>query len=108
MPRSMLLFLMGGAAFIAAVNSGRAADTCFHVCLKAKMTASDIDDQGIRDLMAQCRDDCDEEAQARLKELGLSDRVEACAPQPLADAELKKIRSGSPSGSLSPTPSPGM
>ena len=97
MPGPMLAFAIGAAAFFAAMSFACAAETCFHVCLKAKMTASDIDDQGIRDLMAQCRDDCDEETEARLKEQGLSDKIAACAPQPLDDAELKKIRSGSPS-----------
>jgi hypothetical protein len=96
MAKARLLLVAGVAAMLAAA-SGRAAETCFHVCLKEKMTASDIDDQGIRDLMAACRDDCDEAAEARLKAKGLDARIAACAPQPVDDQDLKKIRSASPS-----------
>ncbi len=97
MRRPVLRAVIAGAAFAAAMNFADASETCFHLCLKTKMTASDIDDQGIRDLMAQCRDDCDEKAEARLQEEGLSDKIAACAPQPVDDADLKKVRSASPS-----------
>ena len=97
MAKAMLLIGVCAGALVAAAGSGRAAETCFHACLKAKMTDSQIDDQGIRDLMADCRDDCEEQAEARLKAKGLDARIEACAPQPVGDAELKKIRSASPS-----------
>jgi len=91
-----LLFAVGGAAFAAALGAA-SADTCFHVCLRAKMTASNITDQGIRDLMSGCRDDCEGEARARLEAKGLAARIAACTPQPVDDADLKKVRSGSPS-----------
>ncbi|VTZ24540.1 conserved exported hypothetical protein [Methylocella tundrae] len=97
MLRSTLVFIAGAAGFMAAMSSGRAAETCFHVCLKEKMTAPDIDDQGIRDLMSDCRDVCAERAEARLIEAGLGDKIKGCAPQPVDDADLKKIRSASPS-----------
>ncbi len=96
MQKAILVFIAGGA-MIAAINSGRAAETCFHACLKGSMTATDIDDQGIRDLMALCHDDCEEAAEARLKAQGLDGKIAACAPQPVAQSELKQIRSASPS-----------
>jgi hypothetical protein len=61
------------------------------------MTATAITDQGIRDLMSGCRDECEVEARARLKAKGLDAKLAACAPQPVDDADLKKVRSGSPS-----------
>jgi hypothetical protein len=97
MAKAMLHLIAGAAGMMAVMNSGRAVETCFHACLKEKMTASDIDDQGIRDLMAGCRDDCDEQAEARLKAKGLDDKIAACTPQPVDDRDLKKVRSASPS-----------
>jgi hypothetical protein len=97
MAKAMLVLGVCAGALIGATASGRASETCFHVCLKDKMTDTDIDDQGIRDLMADCRDDCEEQAVARLKAKGLDEKVDACAPQPVSDADLKKIRSASSS-----------
>ncbi len=97
MAKAMLVLGVCAGALIAATAPGRASETCFHVCLKDKMTDTDIDDQGIRDLMADCRDDCEEQAVARLKAKGLDEKVDACAPQPVDDADLKKIRSASSS-----------
>jgi hypothetical protein len=97
MAKAMLLVGVCAGALIAATTYGRAAETCFHVCLKASMTDTNIDDQGIRDLMADCRDDCQEKAEARLKAQGLAAKVDACQPQPVDDADLKKVRSASPS-----------
>ncbi len=97
MARAMLLFVAGAGVLMAAATSGQAAETCFHVCLKEKMTAPDIDDQGIRDIMAGCRDDCEEQAEARLTAKGVADKVADCAPEPVDDADLKKVRSASPS-----------
>jgi hypothetical protein len=96
MTRRQLLFVLGGIGFIA-FNKAAVSETCFHVCLKAKMTASDIDDQGIRDLMTGCRDDCEDEARSRLKAKGLAGKIAACTPEPVDDADVKKVRSGSPS-----------
>ncbi len=61
------------------------------------MTATDINDQSIRDLMSDCRDSCEDEARARLKAKGIAGRIAACTPQPIDDSDLKKVRSGSPS-----------
>jgi hypothetical protein len=97
MAKAMLFIGVCVGALIAAMTSGRTAETCFHVCLKARMTDTNIDDQGIRDLMADCRDDCQEKAEARLKAQGLAEKVDACQPRPVDDAELKKVRSASPS-----------
>ena len=96
MVRRLLLFALVGAAFAGSLSTA-SADTCFHVCLKAKMTATDITDQGIRDLMSGCRDDCEDQARARLEAKGLAGKIAACTPQPVDDADLKKVRSGSPS-----------
>ncbi|WP_294541970.1 hypothetical protein [uncultured Rhodoblastus sp.] len=96
MARRLLLFALFGAGFSGSPGAA-SADTCFHVCLKAKMTATDITDQGIRDLMTGCRDECEDEARARLAAKGLADKIAACTPQPVDDADLKKVRSGSPS-----------
>ena len=64
---------------------------------KMKMSPSDIDDPSIRDLMTGCREFCQAREEAHLKAEGLGDKVAACAPQPVDDADLKKIRSASPS-----------
>jgi hypothetical protein len=79
------------------LSAASAADTCFHVCLKAKMTATDISDQRIRELMSGCQTDCEEQSPARLEAKGIAGRIAACTPQPVDDADLKKVRSGSPS-----------
>ncbi len=97
MAKAMLLIGVCAGALVAAAGSGHAAETCFHACLKSKMTDSRIDDQGIRDLMADCRDDCEEQAEARLKARGRDVKIDACKPQPVDDAELKKVRSASSS-----------
>lgn len=97
MLKSTLAFAAFAAGLMAALTSAGAAETCFRVCLKEKMTAPDIDDQAIRDLMSDCRDVCEERAAARLNEAGLADKIRACIPQPVDDADLKKVRSASPS-----------
>lgn len=90
--------LLALLALCGALSAGAAsAETCFHVCLKSKMTATAIDDQRIRELMSGCRDDCEDRALARLEAKGRADRIAACTPQPVDKAELKKVRSGSPS-----------
>jgi hypothetical protein len=96
MTRLLLLFVLSGLGLICSMNVA-VSETCFHVCVKAKMTASDIDDQGIRDLMSACRDDCEEQARTRLEVKGLAGRIAACTPEPVEAADVKKVRSGSPS-----------
>ncbi len=97
MLRAMLVLASGVVALIAATNELAAAETCFHACVKTKMTETDIDDQAIRDLMQDCRDSCQEEAETRLKAEGLGEKLAACVPEPIDDADVKKIRSASPS-----------
>ncbi|MEJ0096359.1 MAG: hypothetical protein WDN46_24025 [Methylocella sp.] len=97
MLRSILALAVAAAALIAAPKEAPAAETCFRACLKAKMTAPDIDDQAIRDLMRGCRDACQNDAEARLKAEGLGDKLAACVPEPVDDADVKKVRSASPS-----------
>ncbi|ACK50540.1 hypothetical protein Msil_1591 [Methylocella silvestris BL2] len=86
-----------GAVLLASSGAGQAAETCFHVCLKQRMASPDIADSAIRDAMASCRDDCDEEAEARLAQSGLAEKIAACEPAPLGAEEFRKIRSASPS-----------
>ncbi len=90
-----LLILAVGAAVLAGPTA--AAETCFHACLKPKMTATGISDQSIRDLMSACQGDCEDQARARLAARGMAGRIAACAPRPVDDADLKKVRSASPS-----------
>jgi hypothetical protein len=92
----LLLFALGGAALLGALTAA-SADTCFHVCLKAKMTATDISDQRIRELMSDCHDECEDQTRVRLEAKGIGAKIAACTPQPVDDADLKKVRSGSPS-----------
>ncbi len=96
MARVLLLFVLGAAGLVGSLGAA-SADTCFHVCLKAKMTATDINDQRIRELMSNCRDDCQKQELARLKAEGLAGKIAACIPQPVDEDDLKKVRGGSPS-----------
>ncbi len=91
------LLLMGAGAALIAGAAPAATQTCFHICLKQNMTAPDIDDQGIRDAMAGCRDECEEKELAHLAEQGLTEKIAACSSEPVDDADLKKLRSASPS-----------
>jgi hypothetical protein len=95
MLRSILA--LAAAALIAGASDAPAAETCFHACLKTKMTQADIDDQAIREFMQDCREVCQEAAETRLKEKGLGEKLIACIPEPVDDAEVKKVRSASPS-----------
>lgn len=74
-----------------------AADTCFHTCLKGKLISPDIDDQAIRDFMQVCKESCDEEMKARLEKEGIESKLAACIPERVPDADMKKVRSASPS-----------
>ena len=76
------------------------AQTCFHACLTPKLTSSAIDDAGIRDVMKLCRNVCEAEIEARLKKTGAGKALEACDPQPVADAEMKLVRGASSSFQL--------
>lgn len=74
MARGFLLFVLAGAVVVGSLNSA-AAETCFHVRLKSEMTASGIDDQGVRDLTTACRDDCEDQAQPRLEAKRLAGKI---------------------------------
>jgi hypothetical protein len=71
--------------------------TCFRQCLTSKLTSSAIEDEEIRSFMKVCRNDCEEKTHDRLASRGLASEMAACVPEPVADADLKKIRSASPS-----------
>ncbi len=76
---------------------GARAETCFHTCLKEKLISPDIDDQTIREDMQGCKETCDEEMKARLEKEGIEKKLAACMPEPVPDADMKKVRSASPS-----------
>lgn len=96
MPRPILV-LAAVLALAGANAAARATETCFHTCLKAKMVSPTIDDQTIRDDIQACKDSCDEEERATLEADGLAAKIAACVPEKLPDADLKKVRSASPS-----------
>jgi len=73
------------------------AETCFHTCLKGKLLSPDIDDQTIREDMQTCKESCDEDMTARLEKEGLEKKLSACIPEKVSDADMKKVRSASPS-----------
>lgn len=87
---SVMLVIAAAAAVAAPLASAQAEETCFHVCLKPRMTRTDIDDRAIRAAMAGCRDECDARAAAELHSA-------ACVPTPIEADEFRKIRSASPS-----------
>ncbi len=73
------------------------AETCFHACFKSKSLPSDVTDQAMREDMQSCRDACEKEARARLLSKGFGPLLAACIPEPVSDAEMKKVRSASTS-----------
>jgi len=91
------LGLAAALAFAGGINMTQAAETCFHTCLKGKLVATDVDDQQIRDFMAACKETCDEDMKARLEKQGIEAKLEACVPEKVPDADMKKVRSASPS-----------
>jgi hypothetical protein len=91
------LVLAGALAALAVCAPAQAIETCFHTCLKGKMVSPDIDDQTIRDDMQACKSRCDEEEKAQLETDGIAAKVAACVPEKLPDADMKKVRSASPS-----------
>ena len=96
--RMILLAAMLGSAALGAASFAQAqTQTCFRVCLTSKLTSSAVEDEEIRSFMKGCRDQCEAEAKDRLASRGLAGEIKACIPEPLADADLKKIRSASPS-----------
>lgn len=84
-------------AVLCAAPNAAAAQTCFHACLTAKKLRTDVTDQMLRDDMQSCHDSCERAARARLVEKGLGPLLAACIPEPIAETDLRKIRSASPS-----------
>ncbi len=96
--RTSALVLAGTlTAFAAGSPAAQAAETCFHVCLKGKLVSPDITDQTIREDMQACKETCDEEMKARLETEGIAAKLAACIPERVPDADMKKVRSASPS-----------
>jgi hypothetical protein len=91
------LVLAATLAFAGGIATAQAAETCFHICLKAKLVSPTIDDQAIRDDMQACKNQCDEEEKAQLETDGIAAKVAACVPEKLPDTDMKKVRSASPS-----------
>ncbi len=92
-----LVVLTLALAFAGGVPAAQAVETCFHTCLKAKLVSPTIDDQTIRDNMQACKNRCDDEEKAQLESDGIAAKVAACVPEKLPDADMKKVRSASPS-----------
>jgi len=92
-----ILALTTALALSGAGLAAAQAETCFHVCLKGKLISPDIDDQTIREDMQTCKESCDDEMTARLEKEGIEKKLAACIPEPVPDAEMKKVRSASPS-----------
>jgi hypothetical protein len=65
--------------------------------LKGKLLSPDIDDQTIREDMQGCKESCDDEMKARLEKEGVEKKLAACIPEKVDDADMKKVRSASPS-----------
>jgi hypothetical protein len=92
-----VLVLAAALAFAAGISVARPAETCFHICLKAKLISPDIDDQAIRDDMQVCKSQCDEEEKAQLETDGIAAKAAACVLEKLPDEDMRKVRSASPS-----------
>lgn len=93
--RLMRIFI-GLLAVIGAANAAK-AETCFHACFNGKKLASNVTDQTLREIMSRCHASCEKDARADLLSQGYGPLLAACIPQPVSDAELKKVRSASAS-----------
>ena len=91
---AFLLFVTFGAL----VSSADArAQTCFRACLAERVKGSDVTDDMIRFQMTVCHDLCEEESRAKQISSGSGQKLEACEPQPVSEAEFKMLRSASAS-----------
>lgn len=86
-------FLLGTLA----ATSPAVAETCFRQCLAGRLVSSQMSDDQIRFEMKGCRDRCERETAERSTAKGIAEKVEACRPEPLSDAEFKQVRGASPS-----------
>ncbi len=89
--------LAAALAFAGGTATAWSAETCFHTCLKSKLVSPDIDDQTIREDMSACKETCDDEMKARFETEGIEAKLAACIPERVSDADMKKVRSASPS-----------
>ena len=72
------------------------AQTCLRRCQTPKLIASDVTDEAIRAVMKQCRDSCEASTLASLPG-PLASRLKACDPEAVSEADMKRVRSASPS-----------
>jgi hypothetical protein len=73
------------------------AQSCFHACFSAKKLPSDVTDQTLRETMHLCYESCQKAARTDLLNKGYASLLASCVPQAVSEAELKKVRSASPS-----------
>jgi hypothetical protein len=73
------------------------AQSCFHACFSAKKLPSDVTDQTLRETMQLCYQSCQKAARDDLLSKGFGPLLAKCVPQAVSEAELKKVRSASPS-----------
>lgn len=91
-----LSFFLGFSGLCAA-SPQAAAQSCFHACFSTKKLPSDVTDQMLRETMRGCYERCEKAARADLEDKGYGSLLTSCVPQALPEAEVKKIRSASPS-----------
>lgn len=89
--------ILSGFFCLLAVAPQATAQSCFHACFSAKKLPSDVTDQTLRETMHLCYESCQKAARADLLSKGYGPLLAACVPQAASEAELKKIRSASPS-----------
>ena len=80
-------------ALCALLAAPAGAQTCFRACLASRIAAPDISDQQIRSQMKTCRSLCEAEATAAP---GLAEKLDACEPEAVSDADMKRVRAASP------------
>jgi hypothetical protein len=73
------------------------AETCFNACFRPKLVDTNIEDSRIRSIMRSCRDTCEDDAGRRLSLSGRGEKLLNCLPEPISDADFKRVRSASPS-----------
>jgi hypothetical protein len=92
-------FALFAIAFITvfAIPLHARAETCFSACFRPKLVGADIEDTRIRSIMRSCRDTCEEDAERRLSLSGRGEKLLKCLPEPINDADFKRVRAASPS-----------
>jgi hypothetical protein len=78
------------------LNAAR-AETCFNACFRPQLVGADIEDSRIRSIMRRCHDMCEEDAGRRFSLSGRGEKLLNCLPEPISDADFKRVRSASPS-----------